>query len=235
VKAVILAGGLGTRLKSVVSDRAKPMAIIDGQPFIKYLIDFVKTTNINEIILCVGHLSKTVTNYFSNNDFGIKISFSYEKEPLGTGGAIKEAIKNFNIKNDFLMMNGDSLYLFDLNKFIIDHTEHNSIISLSLKEELKPYRYGSVELDSKRIIKFNEKREIEKGLINCGVYVVKPSVFNDIDLIKFSFEKEILEKYTKDYLINGFIYDGYFIDIGLPESYNQAQKEIKLELNKYIK
>ncbi|MDC1067788.1 nucleotidyltransferase family protein [Candidatus Kapabacteria bacterium] len=234
--AIVLAGGLGTRLKSVVSDKAKPMADINGKPFISYLIELLKVNSIKKIIFCVGYLHDTVLKYFNEIDIeGIDILFSIEDEPLGTGGAIKLAINNFKIKSDVLVLNGDSIFLFNIKDLIKNHFNLKSKLTLSLKQMQNPYRYGTIELSNKNeIIKFNEKQDIKSGLINCGVYCLNPVIFDKVNTNIFSFEKDIMETRVDSDEFYGIEYNGYFIDIGLPESYQVAQDKLQTELSKYL-
>ena len=226
--AIILAGGLGTRLRSVIDDLPKPLADINGKPFLALLIDYLIKYEIKEIILATGYLSNQIEDYFRNYSDEIEIKFSIEEELLGTGGAINLAVKNFKLKEDFLLLNGDSILTLDIKDFISRHFRNKSRLSIALKKMEKPYRYGTVELNNNMVIKFKEKDKIESGLINTGVYLINPSIFKNELPIKFSFEQEILEKENN---IHGFIYDDYFVDIGIPEDYQKAKKELVNYLN----
>lgn len=213
------------------------MAEINGKPFMAYVIDHLFAFGINEIILCVGHLHPKVSEFFDNyRSSEINIKYSIENEPLGTGGAVNLAVHNYNIKENFLLLNGDSIFLFPINELIKKHFKEKSQLSLSLKLMEKPYRYGTVVLnENSRVIKFNEKQGIEKGLINCGVYCVEPNLFESFSIYsKFSFEKDVMENCVTEKRIFGEVFDGYFIDIGLPESYQEAKNNLQSELSKYL-
>ncbi len=219
MKAVILAGGLGTRLRSVISDIPKPMADINGLPFLEYLFRYLTKYNIDEVVLAVGYKHDVIENHFHDNYKDIKIVYSIEDEPLGTGGAIKKASKLLQ-DNNILIINGDTFFDIDLDKFYDNHIKSKSLISIASKEMFDFDRYGSLDINNNKVISFNEKKYLNKGIINGGIYIINKQIFDNIDLIKFSFEKEILEKNKNIY---AFLFDGFFIDIGIPEDYLKAQ------------
>lgn len=220
---IILAGGFGTRLSTVVKDVPKPMAPINGKPFLHYIFKELQQQNIKEVVLSVGHLNEVIQDFFSDNYLGIHIQYAIENEPLGTGGGIKHAF-NF-VETDAFVLNGDTFFDIQLSK--IKNEEKD--ITIALKPMFNFDRYGTVELDNEnRIIAFNEKKYCENGLINGGVYYFKKSLFDKIKTdSKFSFEKDILESHTNDLQIHGKIFDNYFIDIGIPEDYEKAKIDFK--------
>jgi D-glycero-alpha-D-manno-heptose 1-phosphate guanylyltransferase len=173
-------------------------------------------------------------DYVRKNYKNLDIDFSIENEPLGTGGAVKLAIDNFKIKDNFILLNGDSIYLTNLEKLTNFHLENKSDLTLSLKNIKNPDRYGTVELDlDQRITNFKEKKSIAQGLINCGVYAINPIIFDPLNKEeKFSFEKDVMESFVKTSKYYGFVDNSYFIDIGLPESYDKAQNELSFEFSK---
>ncbi|MEO8823633.1 MAG: nucleotidyltransferase family protein [Ginsengibacter sp.] len=230
-EAIILAGGFGTRLRSVVSDVPKCMALIDGKPFLHYLIEFFQKNGIVHFIFSVGYLHEVIENYLFQNYANLNATFSLEKEPLGTGGAIQMAVGKTSDKN-VLVCNGDTLYKIDLNLLYQFHKQKNATCSLNLKPLNNFDRYGVVELNQDDSIKyFKEKQFYETGLINGGVYALNIPGFLEEDLPeKFSFEKDYLEKRVqrmeKKPGIFGIVQNHYFIDIGIPEDYEKAQKEL---------
>lgn len=232
--ALILAGGLGTRLRSVVKDKPKPMAEVAGKPFLAYLIDQLQFYKIQMIIICAGYKHPKILDYVRKNYKNLDIDFSIENEPLGTGGAVKLAIENFKIKDNFILLNGDSIYLTNLEKLTNFHLENKSDLTLSLKKIKNPDRYGTVELNlDQRITNFKEKQSMAQGLVNCGVYAIDPRIFKPLETEeKFSFEKDVMESFVKTSKYYGFVDNSYFIDIGLPESYDKAQNELPLEFSK---
>ncbi|ECL9356468.1 TPA: nucleotidyltransferase family protein [Campylobacter jejuni] len=220
MQAIILCGGLGTRLKSVIKDIPKPMAPINNKPFLEFIFEYLKKQGIKEIILAVSYKYEVIQEYFKDEFLGIKIKYSIEKEPLGTGGAIKEALKF--IKNEAYVLNGDTIFDIDLKKLILN----NSKICLALKQMNDFDRYGTVELDSKNYIKLFKEKEFKKqGLINGGIYFLNKDIFNDFTLQeKFSFEEFLQENYKK-LKARACIFDDYFIDIGVPSDYERFSDE----------
>ncbi len=221
MQAIILCGGLGTRLKSVIKDIPKPMAPINDKPFLEFIFEYLKKQGIKEVILAVSYKYEVIKEYFKDEFLGIKIKYSIEKEPLGTGGAIKEALKF--IKNEAYVLNGDTIFDIDLKKLILN----NSKICLALKQMNDFDRYGTVELDSKNYIKLFKEKEFKKqGLINGGIYFLNKDIFNDFTLQeKFSFEEFLQENYEK-LKAKAHIFDNYFIDIGVPGDYGRFMNDI---------
>ena len=220
---IILAGGFGTRLSTVVKDVPKPMAPINGKPFLHYIFKELQHQKIKQIVLSVGHLKEVIQDYFQDSYLGISIQYAIENEPFGTGGGIKHAF-NF-VEDDAFVLNGDTFFDIELSKL----KKTDADISIALKPMFNFDRYGTVELNNEnRIVSFNEKKHCEHGLINGGVYYFKKSLFDKIETErKFSFEKDILEKHLHHLQIQGTVFDNYFIDIGIPEDYKQAQIDFK--------
>jgi len=220
---IILAGGFGTRLSTVVKDVPKPMAPINDKPFLHYIFKELEHQNIKNVVLSVGHLKEVIQDFFQDNYLGISIQYAIENEPLGTGGGIKHAFSF--VEEDAFVLNGDTF--FDINLSTLKNEDAD--ITLALKPIFNFDRYGTVEVDeAQRIISFNEKKHCEHGLINGGVYYFKKSLFDKIETdFRFSFEKDVLEKHLSDLQIQGKIFDNYFIDIGIPEDYKQAQIDFK--------
>ncbi len=229
-EAIVLAGGLGTRLREVVKDVPKPMADVNGKPFLEYLLTFLVKQSIEKVILSVGYKYEVIKSYFGKSFLGMEIVYSVETEPLGTGGGIRKSLSFVESENAFVL-NGDTLFNIDLKKFFLFHEEKNSVLSVALKPMKQFDRYGSVKLDNnKRIIGFEEKRYHESGLINGGIYLLNKDFFTAFDLKeKFSFEKEFLEKYYNLYAFYGLEFEEYFIDIGIPEDYKKCKKYLKID------
>lgn len=230
-EAIILAGGLGTRLRSVVADVPKCMAPINGKPFLHYLLENLKSKGITSFIFSVGHLHEIIEKYLAENSLQLNYKISLETEPLGTGGAIKLACEKASQKN-ILVCNGDTFYNIDLDTVDKFHDEKKSSCTLSLKPMFSFDRYGAVELNKDNSIKsFKEKQFYTSGLINGGIYALNIEGFLKENLPeKFSFEKDYLEKNVlqpgKKQKLFGMIQDKYFIDIGIPEDYEKAQREL---------
>ncbi|EGP0298690.1 NTP transferase domain-containing protein [Campylobacter coli] len=221
MQAIILCGGLGTRLKSVIKDIPKPMAPINDKPFLEFIFEYLKKQGIKEVILAVSYKYEVIKEYFKDEFLGIKIKYSIEKEPLGTGGAIKEALKI--IKNEAYVLNGDTFFGIDLSKLKLN----GSKICLALKQMNDFDRYGTVNVDEQcLVISFEEKVFKKQGLINGGIYLLKKDIFDKFDLEKkFSFEEFLQENY-KSLKIQTQIFDDYFIDIGIPKDYRRFMDDI---------
>lgn len=228
--AIILAGGFGTRLQSVVSNLPKPMAPVNGIPFLNYQLNYLRQSGIKRVILSIGYLSDRIKEYYGAEYNGIAITYVVEETPLGTGGGIRLAIEQCEDQL-VLVLNGDSFFDVPIRDFFALHVESNAQCSLALRKVENASRYGKIETDaSHRIISFCEKSaESQPGTINGGVYLLDKSIYlsNTIDDIGFSIEKDFFEKQLTKLIIKGFEFDGYFIDIGIPEDYLKAQNDFK--------
>jgi len=228
--AIILAGGFGTRLQTVVNDVPKPMAPINGIPFLSYQLNYLKHYGIDTVILSVGYLHEKIIAFYKNEFNGLKISYVIEEEPLGTGGGIRKAMEQCK-DVEALALNGDSFFEVDLNKFQQYHEFKNSSFSLALRKVENASRYGRIEIENdNRITSFQEKNDTPKaGSINAGVYLLDRKLFlqHTPANAKFSIEKDFFEKEIPTLPIYGFEFDGYFIDIGIPEDYTKAQHDLK--------
>ncbi|MEO6455723.1 MAG: nucleotidyltransferase family protein [Ginsengibacter sp.] len=226
-EAVILVGGLGTRLRSVISELPKCMAPVAGKPFLYYIINHLEKAGIQKFIFSAGYKNEIIEKYLRKKTT-INYQLSVEKEPLGTGGAIKFAIAKSTEKNT-LIVNGDTLFSINIAMLSASHKAFNADCTLSLKPMHNFERYGVVELNSDGSIQsFKEKKAYKAGDINGGVYALNVPRFLNEDLPeKFSFEKDYLEKYFDKSKMYGVVQDEYFIDIGIPEDYERAQTELK--------
>ncbi|MDB5283956.1 MAG: hddC 2 [Bacteroidota bacterium] len=225
--AIILAGGLGTRLRAVINDMPKSMAPVNGKPFLHYIFQYLVKQNITDAILAVGYKHEVVRDFFGDKYLGIKIRYSVEEEPLGTGGGIKQA---FALVEDLaFVLNGDTFFDVDLAALKDFYFKSESDIALSLKALQNFDRYGTVVLDKEsRITHFAEKKFLREGLINGGAYFFSKQLFQKIETPnKFSFEKDVFEKYDAQLKFSGKVFEGYFIDIGIPEDYQKAQDDFK--------
>ncbi len=228
-ECVILVGGQGTRLRSVVNDIPKPMADINGKPFLEYLLYFLNNQGCRHCVLSVGYKHEVIENYFGNQYCNIKLDYAIEEVPLGTGGGIKNSL-GFISQNDFFLLNGDSFFNVNLARLAGFHFSKKALVTLSVKEMYHVERYGTLNIENDRVINFNEKKAIERGFINTGVYVMSKHVFESENIIqkeKFSFEKDILEANVGISPFYAFQSNGYFIDIGIPQDYQKAQTELK--------
>jgi NDP-sugar pyrophosphorylase family protein len=224
---VILCGGLGKRLRSIVDDRPKVMSEINGKPFLEILIKYIKCFGFKKIILCTGHLGHMIQNYFGNGiKYDIEIVYSQEEVALGTAGAIKNAERIIS-SNPFFVLNGDSFTRINFYTLISFHLQNDADISIPLVKIKRPSRYGTVSIgDNSRITQFLEKDETcSEGWVNTGVYLLSKKILASIPLNSFfSLEKNILSDQTNNFRIFGMPVDCKFIDIGTPESYSHLAK-----------
>jgi D-glycero-alpha-D-manno-heptose 1-phosphate guanylyltransferase len=229
---IILAGGLGTRLRSVVYDLPKCMAPVNDKPLLSYVIDHFQQQGINKFIFSLGYKHEVIINYLdqlTTHHSPLTFQYSIEEEPLGTGGAIKKACLLANDKNA-LVTNGDTLFKANISALQNFHILKHSDCTLALKPMHEFNRYGVVELNDDEAVKsFNEKKYYERGLINGGLYMLNVENFLSKSLpAKFSFETNYLEKFYTEDKMYGLVLDAYFIDIGIPEDYERAQAELKI-------
>lgn len=226
---IILAGGLGTRLRSVVNEVPKCMAPVAGKPFLWYLLKYLMRYEVRKVILSVGYLRNVIINWINEvrEDFPFDFDYAVEEEPLGTGGGIKLALSK-TTACDVVVLNGDTFFDVNLNELMERHRLYPSAVTLALKPMYEFERYGRVIVDEidNHIVEFKEKEFCKNGLINGGVYVINKlePIFDGLS-DRFSFETEVLEPQCKLGKLFGIIQDGYFIDIGIPEDYNKANKE----------
>lgn len=225
-EAIILAGGFGTRLKSVVDDVPKPMAMIGNKPFLTYILDQLQVSNCKKAVMAVGYKHEAIIDYFGKSYKSIALEYSIEDKPLGTGGAILNAANLISSPN-FLVLNGDSYFNIDLSDFERQFSKNKAPLLIALKRMSNFDRYGTVEIDGSRIKSFSEKKLCNNGLINSGIYLISKEWYKSYAPGKiFSFEKDILEKYFLEDVLTAHEYYGYFIDIGIPDDYRKAVMEM---------
>lgn len=230
--ALILAGGFGTRLKSVVPDLPKPLADINGKPFLWWLLRHLENEGVKDVYLSVGYLHEHIQNYFGAKFNQLNLYYIIENEPLGTGGAIKNACKLIPAQQ-ILILNGDTLAICNLQRFLTSSLQHSSKLFLAVAKVNNASRYGTVIINEQKLITgFAEKGKIGAGLINAGIYLLDKSVFDAFDLPeKFSFESDLLVKHLNQ--LNIIAYDQVtdFIDIGIPEDFALAQQKVPSMIN----
>lgn len=222
-EAIVLAGGMGTRLRSVVKDLPKPMADVCGSPFLTHLLDFLSSSGVESVVLSVGHMRDSVIGHYGFCHNGMEIDYAVEESPLGTGGAIREALKHVDGEDAFIL-NGDSIIILDLRKMAKFHRGNGASLTMAIKPVSDCSRYGAVRLEGHKVIGFEEKGVRGPGYINAGVYAVRKDCFTNLPGWRFSFENDFLRSNTEG--TYAFISDDYFIDIGIPEDYMKAQTEL---------
>lgn len=230
-EVVILAGGTGSRLKNLLTDRPKILAEIGGKPFLDILIDQLWEQEVSRIILCLGYLKEKIITYIKSRTlederFG-KLDFVIEERPLGTGGAVKNALEAIK-SNHFFLMNGDSIWKgLDLRDIYDFHIEKDSAVSIALCPKTNAHEYGRVSLgDKSRIVQFAEKNKLPgAGLVSAGVYLIKKEALSHIPQgEKLSLEYDILPELVKNGVCYGLEIDGDFLDIGTPDRFQMAEE-----------
>ncbi len=228
--AIILAGGFGTRLQSIISDLPKPMAPVNGEPFLNYQLRYLKHYGIKNVIFSTGYMAQAIRSYYGNEWEGLAILYSHEENPLGTGGGIRLALEKSNEETN-LVLNGDSFFDVNIFHFFRVHGADTSRSSLALRRIQNAARYGTIELNQdNEIVSFHEKHGIEKeGLINGGIYLLEKTFFieNTPAGKNFSIEKDFFEKHAGKKELKGYESEGYFIDIGIPDDFKKAQDDFK--------
>ena len=225
-EAIVLAGGLGTRLKSVVADLPKCLAPIAGKPFLTYLLDYASNQGIKKFIFALGYKTEQIEAFVKQQMPAGSFVFSIEEEPLGTGGAVYNACKQVSSPH-VIILNADTFFGVSFSNLSIIHELKKSACTISLKPMKSFDRYGAVEISNQIIAGFREKKYHREGLINGGVYALSVAPFIQRTFpVVFSFEKDYLEKEYPHRNIYGLVSDAYFIDIGIPEDYQRAQTEL---------
>jgi D-glycero-alpha-D-manno-heptose 1-phosphate guanylyltransferase len=225
-EAIILAGGLGTRLRSTVPDLPKCLAPVGGRPFIAWLTDYFRREGIERFIFALGYKNDDFDTFFRTEFPHGGYAISLETEPLGTGGAIRQACDQVEGQT-VLILNGDTFFRIDLETLTEFHAARRAACTLCLKPMQDFNRFGVVELaPDGHVSRFREKQYYPAGLINGGVYALEKSALLDQEYPQvFSFEKDYLEAGREERLY-GLVQDRYFIDIGIPEDYRRAHEEL---------
>jgi D-glycero-alpha-D-manno-heptose 1-phosphate guanylyltransferase len=223
--AVILAGGLGTRLRSAVPDLPKPMADVQGRPFLEYLLNYWARQGISKFVLSVGYKRESIVNYFGRSFRGLPIEYIEEEEPLGTGGGLLLASRQLH--QPFMLLNGDTFFEVQLNAILDFHRSVGSKWSFALFRANEAGRYGGVNLDSSdRVRSLNTAKGDIGELANGGVYLVDPHALNSANFKvgdKYSLEEDVIPTLLEmDIPFFGFESEGQFLDIGVPTDYFRA-------------
>lgn len=224
MKAVILAGGKGTRLYPYTVTLPKPLVPIGDKPILEIILGQLKRFGIDEVILAIGHMAEVIVAIFKNkSDFGVNMKFSVEDKPLGTAGPLK--LLEDELKDTFLVMNGDVLTDMNLKKLIDFHKKEKAIATIALARRKVKIDFGVVEIDLKGLIKkYLEKPEM-KYLVSMGIYVFEPKVLEYIPDSKFDFPDLVMKLLNSGERVRGYIHDGYWLDIGRPEDYEKACRD----------
>ena len=228
MKGIVLCGGLGTRLGDLTRETPKPLVPVAGRPFLAYVLDQLLLAQVDEIVLAVSFQWQQVQALIGDNWAGVKVSYSVEHQALGTGGAIRQAMRQVGV-TEALVVNGDTLLKFNALDLLCFAYERDADVAIVLKETEDTSRFGKVAVNATgRIIAFEEKNgQSARGLINSGVYYVKDLVFGLMHQKTFSFENDVLASLTPGLAIYGMPTDAYFIDMGVPEDLARARVELR--------
>ena len=227
MQAIILAGGLGTRLRLISGNKPKALVEIAGKPFIDYQIEYLLSQGISELYFALGHKAKELVGYLQRAY--PEIFFSIENEQLGTGGALKLAVISFqaDLGKRFFVLNGDSLIDADLMEIWDFHNKHNALATVGLVEVEDVGRFGRVELVDHKIQAFDEKKRTGTGFINSGIYLLDKEVTSYFpNTTKFSLEHDFFPLLIGRKLMGLKLKHSFFIDIGTPESYQALIKRV---------
>jgi len=226
MRAIILAGGEGKRLRPVINDVPKPMAPINEKPFLEYLILQLRKQNLKDIIISTGYKGSIIKNYFQDGgNWDINIEYSEEDKPLGTGGALRKAGELID-DEQFIVMNGDSFFDIEFKQLISFHEDKQAVATIGLAYVETIERYGHVEIGNDgEITKFVEKgNSVSAGHVNGGIYILNSELINKIPLGQVSLETEVFPNLINRGLF-GMKFKSFFIDIGKPEEYQRICKE----------
>lgn len=233
-EVIILAGGKGTRLQSVISEVPKPMAPIGKIPFLQFYFEYLIQQGIERVVLSVGYKAEVISDYFGENYKSLTLVYAHETEPLGTGGGVRLAMEK--VESDVVfVLNGDTFFNISLNRLsFLFNVDSEVCFMIALRAIYNNGRYGGVSLAENGIINgFESKNTIGDCLINAGVYLVNKAFFlENTRAGVFSMEDDFFAKIANNQAFKGISTAGYFIDIGIPEDYFRANDELDLELNR---
>jgi NDP-sugar pyrophosphorylase family protein len=228
MKALVLAGGRGTRLEPVVTDVPKPMATVAGRPFLEWQLEFLESHGVGDVVLSVGYRSDVIRDHFGDGSgFGVDVAYAEETEPLGTGGAVRNARDHLDEEGDFLVLNGDTYLDVDLGEFVAFHRATPGTATLALSRLEEEQKGGFVHLNGDaRIERFVEERR-DGGLVNGGIRAFDAAVLSRLpDETKFDLST-VCERLAADGELYGYRTEGYFKDIGTPERYREINEELE--------
>ena len=229
MECIVLAGGLGTRLRGAIGDFPKCMAPVNDQPFLHYILNYLQQQSCTRLILSLGYKHEIITEWLRTQTIPFAIDFVIEYEPLGTGGGIRLALQKAKSQHVYVL-NGDTFFKVNLHEMYQFHIQQQAGATLALKPMQNFERYGVVNTDDKHcVLTFEEKQYRAQGNINGGIYVLNKDFVMQKKLpAKCSFEKDFFEAFVHEKHFSAFISDSYFIDIGIPEDYEKAQLDFKV-------
>ena len=223
MEAIVLAGGLGTRLRGVVGDVPKPMAPVQGRPFLAFLLDQLVGAGFNRTIIAAGYRYEAIRSYFGEDYRGLALSYSVEREPLGTGGAIRLACAQTSAR-DIFVLNGDTYAELDFNAMLEAHQHGGAQLTMAVCQMPDVSRYGALVVSDGLVRGICEKGQSGPGCINAGVYILGSELAARLPQGAFSFEQDVLTAEMKSIQPRAFPVMGLFVDIGVPDDYTRAQQ-----------
>ena len=224
---IILAGGLGTRLRSVVPDLPKPLAPVNGRPFLDTLLEYLdRFSHIRKVVMAIGYRAEAIKERYANTHYHFPVAFAYEESPLGTGGGVKNAL-SLTSGDDIIVINGDTYAGVNIDALLKFHREKKGVATIAVARKKEGARYGAIEFDSDyRILSFSEKSDIS-NFVNAGTLVLRRSLFDSIPGGTIcSLEKDLIPQWLKQG-VHAYFHEGGFHDIGTPESYAEAGPYLK--------
>lgn len=220
--AIILAGGLGTRLRKVVPDAPKPLAPVNGRPFLDMLLEsFDRSPHIGKVVLAIGYLAEAIKERYADTQYHFPVVFSYEESPLGTGGAVKKALHLLS-GDDVIAINGDTYADVDIGALLKFHRKKNGVATIAVARKQESARYGAVAFDDNyKIHSFDEKSDTS-DFVNAGTLILRKSLFDSVEGgAVCSLEKDLIPEWLEQG-VYAYIHQDGFIDIGTPESYAES-------------
>jgi D-glycero-alpha-D-manno-heptose 1-phosphate guanylyltransferase len=228
MQAIILAGGFGTRLRSVLPDVPKPMAPLHGKPFLAYLLEYLQKQGVRDVVLSVHFLREQIEEYFGEEYASIAIQYAVEDKPLGTGGAIIKSLPLVDPSRPVFVLNGDTFLKMDYRAMLVSHHQRACSLSMALRSVADCSRYGVVMTENDVVMTFSDQGGSYPGLINAGVYLLHPKLLRGRQFPEqFSFERDFLFPEVAALKPRAFVVEDYFIDIGIPEDYARAAREFE--------
>lgn len=233
MQAIILAGGLGTRLQSVVSHVPKPMAMVGDEPFLAVLLRYMQMQGVREVVFALHHRASTIQEYFGAHFAGIDLSYSVEESPLGTGGAIRKALSFMRQDAPVFVLNGDSLVMLQYREMLRQHLSLGAPVTMASVQMPVTNRYSKLIIENERVVDYALLGDERAGAISAGFYVLEPDVFASYDMPEaFSIERDFFAVHAKQLCPAAFTRVEYFIDIGIPDDYHRAQAEVPFQLKR---
>lgn len=233
MQAIILAGGLGTRLQSIVPDLPKPMAAVGNEPFLAILLRYMAIQGVREVVFALHHQAQVIRAYFGHQFAGMNIAYSIETTPLGTGGAIQRALPLLSKNAPVFVANGDSLVMLNYQEMLKRHIRSKAPITLATVPMPITTRYSKLTVQKDHITQYAVLGDEHPGIISTGFYIMQPTLFTPYTMPEsFSIERDFLAQYTQQLKPGAFEHVEYFIDIGIPADYRRAQTEVPKRLQR---